>query len=286
MPDALSDLLIVVGVLVFLGYLVRSYWRLWKRIGVRALWTFVPGTMPYYLAVALITGLIATVVSGLLSGWVGPWCILVLWPVFFFLWKYRDYRRVKRTGSASLKWYSLDDQSSPLHSATTAARAVPPKPRAIRRALGKFATGVGVFLFACMMMVFVTLAYSFKEVKEERAKIHIGMTAEEVLPAVQKYDMLAASSDAPRSGPADFSHSLNLGIDSNGLFHCQLGCMGEPPVLSAEAAAERMHQKLGDGYEWHWRYTYVNLTPQHISFNVIFGRDGRVKDVQAPYGWD
>jgi hypothetical protein len=47
-----------------------------------------------------------------------------------------------------------------------------------------------------------------------------------------------------------------------------------------------MHERLGDGCEWHWRYTIVNDTPQHFSFSVTFGPDGRVKELKPVYGWD
>jgi hypothetical protein len=54
----------------------------------------------------------------------------------------------------------------------------------------------------------------------------------------------------------------------------------QPRVFSAQAAAELMHERLGDGCEWHWRYTIVNDTPQHFSFSVTFGPDGRVKELK------
>jgi hypothetical protein len=47
-----------------------------------------------------------------------------------------------------------------------------------------------------------------------------------------------------------------------------------------------MKQKMSDGYEWRWRYTFINDTPQHFSFTVTFGRDGRVKDGTDVWGWD
>lgn len=56
--------------------------------------------------------------------------------------------------------------------------------------------------------------------------------------------------------------------------------------LSRAATAELMKQKMGDGYEWRWRYTFVNATPQHFSFTVTFGRDGRVKNVTDVWDWD
>jgi len=47
-----------------------------------------------------------------------------------------------------------------------------------------------------------------------------------------------------------------------------------------------MKQKMSDGYEWRWRYTFLTDTPWHYSFTVTFGRDGRVKDITDVWGWD
>jgi hypothetical protein len=45
-----------------------------------------------------------------------------------------------------------------------------------------------------------------------------------------------------------------------------------------------MKQKTSDGYDWRWRYTFLNDIPQHFSFTVTFGSDGRVKDVTDVWG--
>ena len=56
--------------------------------------------------------------------------------------------------------------------------------------------------------------------------------------------------------------------------------------LTESQAAELMKQKMSDGYEWRWRYTFLTDTPRHYSFTVTFGRDGRVKDITDVWGWD
>jgi len=46
-----------------------------------------------------------------------------------------------------------------------------------------------------------------------------------------------------------------------------------------------MKQKMSDGYDWRWRYTFINDTPRHFSFTVTLGRDGRLKNVTDVWGW-
>ena len=33
-------------------------------------------------------------------------------------------------------------------------------------------------------------------------------------------------------------------------------------------------------------YTYLTLTPMHLSFSVIFGPDGHITEVTPVHGWD
>ena len=56
--------------------------------------------------------------------------------------------------------------------------------------------------------------------------------------------------------------------------------------MTEPEAVELMKQKMSDGYDWRWRYTFVNDTPMHFSFTVTFGPDGRVKNVTDVWGWD
>ena len=63
------------------------------------------------------------------------------------------------------------------------------------------------------------------------------------------------------------------------------GSFGVAPIKQGRSVA-LMKQKMSGGYEWCWRYTFVNNTPQHFSFTVTFGRDGHVKDVTDVWGWD
>jgi len=56
--------------------------------------------------------------------------------------------------------------------------------------------------------------------------------------------------------------------------------------LTEFQAIDRLHTKLHDGYKWYFNYTYINATPMHVSFSVVFGPDGRVSEVAPVHGWD
>lgn len=56
--------------------------------------------------------------------------------------------------------------------------------------------------------------------------------------------------------------------------------------MTETQAVESLHVKLHDGYRWHFNYTYINMTPMHVTFSVIFGPDGRVSEVTPVRGWD
>jgi len=81
-------------------------------------------------------------------------------------------------------------------------------------------------------------------------------------------------------------HYANLMRQRNGEFVCLCGTKNELQNLTGSEAAELMKQKMSDGYDWRWRYTFVTATPRHFSFTVTFGRDGRVKDITDVWGWD
>jgi hypothetical protein len=50
-------------------------------------------------------------------------------------------------------------------------------------------------------------------------------------------------------------------------------------TLTETQAAERLQEKLHDGYRRRSNCVYVNMTPMHVSFSVIFGLDGLVTEV-------
>ena len=40
------------------------------------------------------------------------------------------------------------------------------------------------------------------------------------------------------------------------------------------------------GREWEVAFTYLTATPQHLSFSLEIGRDGKLKKVRPVHGWD
>jgi hypothetical protein len=100
--------------------------------------------------------------------------------------------------------------------------------------------------------------------------------------------MFQASSEFPHDDKADPENlpAMSLGRSSDGTYHSYDPASRQTLNLSEPEAIERLHAKLHDGYPWHFHYTYVNMTPQHVSFSVEFGPDGRVSEVRPVYGWD
>jgi len=147
--------------------------------------------------------------------------------------------------------------------------------------------GAFILIVCLAFVMLLSLGYYARQAKAERDKVHIGMTVDQVLPLVHGAPGIRAHAVLPDNVPdGDGLHYASLTEREDGTF----GCFAPPDCQSshlpeAEAVA-LMKQKMSDGYEWRWRYTFINDTPQHFSFTVTFGRDGRVKDVTDVWGWD
>jgi hypothetical protein len=114
------------------------------------------------------------------------------------------------------------------------------------------------------------------------------MTVAEVLHVSRDCDIFSASSDFPydeKAGSANIP-AMSFGWRKDGTYRIYDLATGQNLQLSESEAIERLRAKLHDGYQWHFRYTYINMTPQHISFSVDFGPDGRVTEIKPVYGWD
>ena len=79
---------------------------------------------------------------------------------------------------------------------------------------------------------------------------------------------------------------MMLNWKQDGAYHTYDLAAQQDVELSEAEALERLHTKLHDGYKWRFHYTYFNVTPQHVSFTVAFGPNGRVTEVTPVYGWD
>jgi hypothetical protein len=200
MQHAMSDLWLLFCTLAFVGVVVRAYLCLWKRIGVKALWTLVPGTLPYYAFRLIVTGIAAVLLAQFAADDAESLVFLALWIGLFVLWKYWDRRQAAQAGISSLELHpGLNQPSSfpqPQDGTRSAAPAALPKHRRpiVIRTLGSFVAGVVLLLLASMLMLIGALTYYHHQAESEHDRIHIGMTAEQVLSVVHNYFILAAYS--------------------------------------------------------------------------------------------
>jgi hypothetical protein len=118
--------------------------------------------------------------------------------------------------------------------------------------------------------------------------IHVGMTVPEVLDASRDCDPWGASSEFPydKNGASGEIPAIDLGRNREGGYSVYDFAAHRDIALTEAQAVERLHEKLHDGYRWRFYYTYVNITPMHVSFSVILGTDGRVAEVTRVHGWD
>jgi len=202
-------------------------------------------------------------------------------PFFFFFWIVLYYASPLLI--RNLPYFGFSKSSS-------LVAASKPKRPLWRRALRGALAGIG-FVFTIVlipMMVLMPLSLSHLRAKRVHDSIHIGMTVPEVLHTVHDCDIFQASSDFPYDDKTDPDNipAINLGRTRDGLYHAYDPASGQNLNLSESEAIHRLHNRLHDGYPWHFRYTYINVTPQHVTFSVDFGPDGRVSQVKPVYGWD
>jgi hypothetical protein len=107
-----------------------------------------------------------------------------------------------------------------------------------------------------------------------------------VLHSVTGWFALGASSDAPETDP-DHLHAVSFGFHSESNKFSYYGrASSTDRELSESEALDVLHQELGDGTIWRFRYTFITSTPLHVSFKVVFDKNGRVQEVTPIYGWD
>ena len=206
---------------------------------------------------------------------------VVLWVGLYWLWKLWDRWRGK-------------GMANPEPAAVAVAEPVALPDGGTRRPLWRrvvrktvtLAGGVFVFIAVMVIVMILCLGYYARQVKAERDKVHIGMTVDQVLPLVHGALGIRTHAVLPDNvSDEEGVHYASLTAREDSTFGCSCAPDQSRPLTYAEAVA-LMKQKMSDGYEWRWRYTFINDTPQHFSFTVTFGRDGRVKDVTDVWGWD
>lgn len=158
--------------------------------------------------------------------------------------------------------------------------------RTVRRMV-VFVGGTGLALFLMSLIVIVPISLSFARAKKVHNSIHAGMTVQEVLHTAKDCDIFSASSESPHddSNP-DRIPVVHLTWRGDGTYRLTDASAHRDARLSESEAVDRLGAMLHQGYKWVFRYTYINLTPMHVSFSVEFGSDGRVCEVKPIYGWD
>ena len=207
----------------------------------------------------VVTALVASVIAVIVSnGTPAVWIGMVCWVVLYWVWNWRQGKSTTRP-----LWLTV-----------------------LRRIIILVAGAVALIGLMAPVMMIHDLRHSEAQVSTETNKVRIEMTINDVLPLIHGDVGIRAHAVLPANiDDEKLVHYANLVRENDGTFSCTCGAE-EFGNLTESQAAELMKQKMSGGYEWRWRYTFLTDTPQHYSFTVIFGRDGRVKDVTDVWGWD
>ena len=206
----------------------------------------------------------------------------VLWPGLYLVWNYWSRRRASAEPGAP--GVAAEKHLPGVHGAPGVAAAN--KRSALRRNLGI----TGIVIVGCIAASFLHLYLSqqsaHRRVEKARSSVHPGMSVAEVLHSVTGWIALGASSDEPATD-AEHLHAVNLMFHSeNSKFSYFDRASSADREISESEALGVLHQELGDGTIWRFRYTFLTSTPQHLSFKVVFDQNGRVQEVTPIYGWD
>ena len=275
------------GLLFFLlisGFVFRAAWRGTKRIGFGAI-KRTRRSVRWYLFRLGVTSAVAFAVAMVATD--GPAALLwvVLWVGLYWLWRLWDRWRGKDANR-------LVEEPGPPPPVVPVPQPLPdtspPRPlwrRAVRKTV-TLAAGAVVLIAVMMGVMILCLSYYERQAKAERNKVHVGMTVDEALSLVHGGCVRAHAVLPENVSDEQLVHYASFTQHSDGT----VGWSNAPDYrsrqLTEDEAAELMKQRMSDGYEWRWRYTFLNETPQHFSFTVTFGRDGRVKHVTDVWGWD
>jgi hypothetical protein len=232
------------------------------------------------VTVAIGTKIVGLCLSALLAFAIGKLVFaplfFVLWPGLYWGWHYLNRRRESPDPGA----HRLMTERQSLVVVVANRRS---GPRRIIRIAGVV---VVAWIAASVLLLFIAGGFGQRKAEKARSTVHQGMTMAEVLHSVSGWLVLGASSDAPETD-ADHLRALNLLPGSEtGKFSYFDRALNKDREISESEALAFLHLKLGDGYSWRFRYTFISSTPQHFSFKVVFDKDGRVQEVTPVYGWD
>ena len=170
-----------------------------------------------------------------------------------------------------------------------------PAPTPTRPLWLRMLRGVGTFVGVAVLaiagsasIVVVPITLCMHRAQKVANSVHVGMTVKEVIDTARDCDGFNASSEFPwdKNSGDDNVPAMGLNWKRDGSYGTYDSAAGHYVSLTESEAIERLHSKLHDGYRWHFSYFYVNVTPMHVSFSVIFGPDGRVTEVTPVHGWD
>src|SRR5271167_53559 len=214
--------------------------------------------------------LLACLLAVLLDEDVAGFSFLPSWAVLFFGWPY-----LSRLGFLNFRKAPALPKPRP---------PAPKRPLWLRLVRGTLAWvgGIVLMLFLMSLTAIVPIVLCHRRAQRVHDAVHIGMTVPEVLHTARDCDIFQASSEFPHDDAADPDPNnipaMSLGWRKDGTYRTYDLATRQNLQLSEAEAIARLHAKLHDGYRWHFRYTYINMTPQHVSFSVVFGPDGRVAE--------
>jgi hypothetical protein len=268
--------------LLIVGAVAHSVWRQSKRVGPGAVWKRIGRSARWYLFRLSVTAIVAWVIAVVVAEHTAALDWVALWVGLYWLWKLWDRWRGKGVARRA-------DELTVTAVVVSQPQGLPGGRRPLwRQVVHKTATlaaGTVIFIAVLGGVMILGLGYYERQAKAERNKVQIGMTVDEVLSRVHG-GCVRAHAMLPESVPDEsLVHYASFTEHPDGTVGWSNAPDYRPRQLTQDEAAELMKQKMSDGYEWRWRYTFLNDTPRHFSFTVTFGRDGRVKDVTDVWGW-
>jgi len=212
--------------------------------------------------------------------WIG------LWVGLYWLWKFWERRHGRGVAAPANVQAATPLRASGPEALPDDVTRRPLWRRVVRKTI-IFGAGAVVLIVVLVSVMTLCLGYYARQARVERDKVKKGMTVDEVLPLVHGACGIRTHAVLPENMPDEESvHYVSLMQHQDGTFVWSSGPDFQSQEVTEEEAVGLMKQKMSDGYDWRWRYTFLNDTPQHFSFTVTFGSDGRVKDVTDVWGWD
>lgn len=267
------------GVTFFVFWPILSFglWAIFRRQETKAAATASSKPKPRstngrrLFVTALLAIVLAVILAFTINADVVGIAFILFWIALYYGWPIMSRR---------LPWLDFDKAPAP----------APKRPLWLGMLRGAGAIlGATLLVIVCLASI-VVVPITLCEHRAQRVanSIHIGMTVPEVLDTAKDCDTFQAGSDFPwdKNAEGDNIPAMGLSWKRDGAYVTYDLAAGRDISLTESEAIQRLHRKLHDGYRWHFSYTYINVTPMHVSFRVIFGPDGHVAEVTPVRGWD